>query len=96
MVGGELRQKLVVGDARRSVETSLLLDLGADRQGDVPRQRNILQVLGYVEVGLVQRQGLNDWGMFGEDVAFLLRDRLVDLEARLDEDQVWTLPFGRH
>src|SRR5580692_2324128 len=34
--------------------------------------------------------------MFGEDVAYLLRDRLVDLEARFDEYQVRTLALRRH
>jgi hypothetical protein len=51
-VGGELGQKLVVGDASRSVEAGHLLDLGTDRQRDVPGQRNALQIFGYVEVGL--------------------------------------------
>src|SRR5215470_8650624 len=33
--------------------------------------------------------------VFGKDFADLTRYRLVDLEARLDEDQVGTPPFGR-
>jgi hypothetical protein len=32
--------------------------------------------------------------MFGKDVAYLKRHHLVDVEARLDEDQVGALPFG--
>jgi hypothetical protein len=32
--------------------------------------------------------------VLGEDLADLLRDRLVDLEAGLHKDQVRTLPFG--
>jgi hypothetical protein len=35
-----LRQELVVGDAGRGVEAGYLLDLGADRQSDVARERN--------------------------------------------------------
>ena len=96
VVGGELRQKLVVGDAGGCVEAGHLLDLGADRERDVARQRNPLQVLGHVEIGLVERQRLDDRRVLGEDLADLLRDRLVDLEARLHEDQVRTLPLGRH
>lgn len=42
-----------------------------------------MQIFGHVEVGLVQRQRLDDRGMLGEDLADLLRDRLVDLEAWL-------------
>jgi hypothetical protein len=33
--------------------------------------------------------------MFGKDVAYLNRHRLVGVEARLDKDQVRALPFGR-
>src|SRR5262252_9212788 len=33
--------------------------------------------------------------VFGKDFADLTRHRLVDIEARLDEDQVGTPPFGR-
>jgi hypothetical protein len=32
--------------------------------------------------------------VLGEDLAYLLRNRLVDLEARLSEDQVRALPLG--
>jgi len=53
VVGSELGQKLVVGDAGGGVETGLVLDPGADRERDVPRQRNPLQVFGDVKVGLV-------------------------------------------
>ena len=39
VVGGELRQKLVVGDAGRSVEAGHFLDLRTDRERHVPCQR---------------------------------------------------------
>jgi len=55
-----------------------------------------LQVFGDVEVGLVQRQRLDDRRVLFEDLADLLTDRLVDLEAGLHEDQVWALPLRRH
>src|SRR6202012_3356219 len=58
--GCKLRQGLVVGDAGGSVEPRDLLDLGADRDRDVPRQRDVLQVLGNVAIGLVERQRLDD------------------------------------
>ena len=52
--GGELRQKFVVGDAGGGVEACHLLNPSADRERDVPGQRNILQVLAHVEVSLVE------------------------------------------
>jgi hypothetical protein len=71
-VGGELRQKLVVGDAGGCVEFGLLLDFGADRERDVARQRNSLQVFRDVEVSFVQRQRFDDRGVLREDFADLL------------------------
>jgi hypothetical protein len=69
VIGGKLRQELVVGDPCRGVEAGLSLDLLADPQRDVPRKRNALQVLGDVEIGLVERQRLDDRRVFGEDFA---------------------------
>jgi hypothetical protein len=54
VVGGELRQKLVVGDAGGGVEARNLLDLRADGERDVARQRNVLEIFGYVEVRLIE------------------------------------------
>src|SRR3977135_162194 len=95
VIGGKLRQKLVVGYAGGCVEAGHLLDLGADRVRDVARQWNFLQVFGDVQVGLVQRQRFDGRRVLGEDIADLLRDRLVDLEAGLHEDQVRALTLGR-
>ena len=87
MIRRELCQKLVVGDAGGRVEAGLLFDLGADGERDVARQRNSLQVFRDVEIGLVQRQRFNDRGVLGEDLSDLLGNRLVDLEARLYENE---------
>jgi hypothetical protein len=56
MVGGELSEELGLAYAGRCVETGLFLDLCADRQRDVACQRNALEVLRDVEVGLVERK----------------------------------------
>jgi len=96
VVGRELRQKLVIGDAGRGVEAGHLLDLGADRECDVARQRNVLQVFRDVKIGFVERERFYDRCVLGEDLADLLRDGLVNLEARFHEDQVGTLPLRRH
>ena len=96
VIGGELSQKLVVRDAGGRIQAGDVLDLGADGQRDVACERNPLQVFGDVEVSLVERQWFYDRRVLGENLADLLGDRLVDLEARLYEDKVWTLSFGRH
>jgi hypothetical protein len=74
VIGGEFRQEFVVGDSGRGVEASLGLDLAADPERDIPGQRDALQVFGYVEIGFIERQGLDDWRVLGEDVADLAAD----------------------
>jgi len=54
---------------------------------------------GDVEIGLVERERLDDRRVLGENRADLERDRLVNIEARLYEDQVRTFALcgdGRH
>jgi hypothetical protein len=74
VIGGQLRQKLVVGDARRSVEAGFGLDLLANSQRDVPGERDTLQIFRRVQVCLVERQRLDDRRVLGEDLSDLLRD----------------------
>ena len=59
-----------------------------------PWPRPCLQVLGDVEVGLVERERLDEWRVLGEDRPDLVRDRPVDVETRLHEDQLRALPPG--
>ena len=96
VVGGELRQKLVVGDACGGVEPCLLLDLRTDRERDIACQRNPLQVFRDVKICLVQGERFDNWRVLGEDLADLLGNSLVDLEARFHEYQVRTLSLRRH
>ena len=48
-----------------------------------------------VELGLVQRQRLDDGRVLDEDFVDLLTGRLIDLETVLYRDQVGTLPLCR-
>jgi hypothetical protein len=77
-------------------EAGHLVDLRADRECDVPCQRNPLKIFRDVEIGLVQRQRFDDGRVLGEDLPDLLRDGLIDLETRLHEDQVRALPLRGH
>ena len=54
--------------------------------------RDALQVLGDIEVGLVERERLHERRVLGEDAPDLARDRAVDLEARRHEDEVRAQP----
>ena len=77
-----------------SVQAGLGLNAGPDGAARCPVANGmLLQVLGDVEIGLVQRERFDEWRMLGEDRPDLLRDRLVDVEARRDEDQFGALPL---
>ena len=78
------------------IDPALPTSIEKARQSDIARQRNALQVVRDVQIRLVQRQRLDDRRVFRKNLADLLRDRLADLEARLHEDQVRTLPLGSH
>ena len=95
MVGGELGDELAVADAGRRGQPALLADSAADVLGDRPRAAEAVPVLGDVEIGLVEAQRLDQIGIVGEDRADLPADLAIDVEPRLDEDQVGTRPLGR-
>jgi hypothetical protein len=77
MIGGELCQKLVVGDSGRCREGGLRKDLGSDLVGDFRRGPDALQIFGHIEIGLVQRQWFDQRRVLGEDFPDLKRYRLV-------------------
>jgi hypothetical protein len=54
-----------------------------------------LEVFDDVEIGLVERQWLDDRRVCGENFPDLQRDRLVGVEPRLHEDQIRAFPLGR-
>jgi hypothetical protein len=66
----------------------------ADLLGDLRRQADSFQILGDVEIGLVERQGLDDRAIGGEDFPDLQGDGLVSVEARFDEDQIGAFSLG--
>ena len=82
LVRGELGEELVVGDAGRGGEAGLGPDPGADLLGDPGGDADPLQILGDVEIGLVEAQRLDQRRIIGEDRADLVRDRAIGVEAR--------------
>src|SRR3546814_8147050 len=71
------------------------LDPRADFLGDRARRAEPANILGDVEIRFVERQRLDQHGVIGEDRANLLRDRAIDLEARLDEHEIGAAPERR-
>ncbi|MBB2671484.1 UNVERIFIED_ORG: hypothetical protein GGE44_001035 [Rhizobium esperanzae] len=92
-VARHLGEELVVGNTGRCVETGDLLDPGADLQRNLGGDFHALQIVRDVEIGLVERQRLNERRVFGKDLADLLRHGFVEVEAWRHEDQVRTFSF---
>ena len=88
LVGGHLRQELVVGHPGRCGQVGDGLDLRADLLGDLGRDLHSLDVLGDVEIRLVERQRLDQGSVLGEDPMDLTRDLAIYIEAVWDKDQV--------
>jgi hypothetical protein len=55
--------------------------LAPDRERNIARQRNILQILGHVEIGLVEGQRFDEVSVPFEDFAHLAGDRTIAREV---------------
>src|SRR5229473_6100327 len=95
VIRSELCRKFVVGNPGGCREARFRTYLCPYFHCDFCCRRNPFQILGDVKIGLIQGQRLDDMRVFGKDFADLTRHRLVDIEARLDEDQIGTSPFRR-
>ena len=88
VIRGKLGKELVVGDAGRGRELGFGADPCPDFFRDLCRRDDALEVFGDIKVRLVERQGLDDWRVFGEDLTDLKGERLVGVEPRLYKDQI--------
>ena len=93
-VGGDLGEELVGGDAGGGGEVELVADGVADGAGDFGGGGEAALVFGDVEVGLVEREGLDEVGVAAEDVAGLAGDGAVAEEVGGDEDGVGAEALG--
>src|SRR5215472_8632720 len=94
VVVSELGEELVVGDPGRRREPGFDADFSPDFFRDLRRRNDALEVIRDVEIGLVERQRLDDRRILREDFPDLQRDCLVGIEPRLDEDQIGALSLG--
>jgi hypothetical protein len=93
LVGGKLGEEFVVGDAGGGGQACFAQDFRPDQPRDLRCDRNALDVLGDIQIGLIKREGLDDVRMLGEDRADLSRDLLVDLKAKSSPGiAAWPLP----
>ena len=94
VIGREFCQEFVVGDPGGRRKARFGADFRPDFLGDLCRRRDPFQIFCHVEIGLVQRQRLDDRRVFGEDRPDLARDGFVGVETRLHEDEVGAFPLG--
>src|ERR1700732_2299957 len=94
MIRGELGEEFVVRDTRGGCQAGLSADLRPYRLCYLRRRPDPFQIFGDVEISLVEREWLDDRRVRGEKRADLERHRLVNIEARLYEDQVGTFALG--
>ena len=95
VAGRELGEELVVGDARRGREAGLLEDARANFLSGRRGGRQAAQVLRDVEIGLVERQRLDQRRVIRKDRVDLARDGAIDVEARPHEHQFGALAHRR-
>ena len=67
VVGGQFGEELVVGNPGRRRQAGLGEDARADFPRGRPGGRQAAQIVGYVEIGLVERQRLDQRRVVGED-----------------------------
>ena len=95
VIGRKLREELVVRDAGGSRELDFSADPCADFLRDPCRRGNPIEVFGDIEIRLIERQRLDNRGIFGKDLTDLKRDRPINLKPRLNEDQIRAPPLSR-
>src|SRR5208337_5213747 len=89
MVQREFGKELIVGHARRCGQVEFRADLRPDQLGNLGRRGDAIKIIGYIEIGLIERQRLNDWRVLGENRTNPQRDFFVDVESWFDENKVW-------
>ncbi len=99
VVGGDLREELVIGDPRGRREMRLRRDFLANLLRNLRRRTCARQIFRHVEIGFVERQGFDEAGVLRKNRADVLRNLSVNVEPRSYENELGTMPLrghGRH
>jgi hypothetical protein len=87
-------EEFVVADAGGRIKARHRQDAGPNRVGDVGCEGDVLLVFSNVEIGLVERERLDQIGVLGENLVNLHRDGPVDVESGRHEDQLGAFAHG--
>jgi hypothetical protein len=88
----ELGKELVAGNSGRGREAGFLVDACPDFLGRLPRSRYASQIVGYIEIGFIERKGLDQRRIIFEDRLNLLGDFAVDVEPWGDKQEFSAFP----
>src|SRR5262249_27168541 len=64
--------------------------------GNIGRRGDALKIIGNIEIGLIERQRLNDRRVLCENRANLRRNLFIDIEPRLDQNKFRASPVRRY
>src|SRR5271166_3037607 len=95
LAGRKLGEEFVVGDASRGRQTRLLEDSRANLLGGRRGTRQAAPVLRHIEIGLVERQRLDQRRVLNKNSMDLARNGAIDVEARRHEHQFRALTHRR-
>jgi hypothetical protein len=90
----DLREELVAGDSGRSCELGFLVDTRPDFLGGLPCGRDASQIVGYIEIGFIERERFDQWGVVPEDRLNLSGHFAVNVEPWGDKHEFGALPSG--
>jgi hypothetical protein len=60
----------------------------------LPRSRDASEIVGYIEIGLIERERFDQWGVVFEDGLNVFGHFAVDVEPWRDEDEFGAFPNG--
>ena len=92
LVRSDLGQELVVRNPGTCRQPRLRLDPSPEQFGNARRRADALQVLGHIEIGLVEGERFYKWCELAKDGAYLARYLTVDGKPGPHEDQIGAQP----
>src|SRR6202042_3373457 len=76
----DLGEELVAGNSGRGCKPDFVVDPRPDCLGGLPRGRDAFEIVGYVEIGLIEREGFDQPGVVLKDRTNLLGHSAVNVE----------------
>src|SRR3984885_13292518 len=88
----DLGEELVAGNSGRGRELGLFVDARSNFFGGLPRSRDALKIVGYIQIGFIERERFGQWGVVLEDRLNLFGHFAVNVEPWRDEHEFGAFP----